>query len=287
MSDMVTITEPKLLPELNSVLARGGMSARCVMILPTEGVDFNRSADPEVVARSYGLATGQVGASGIAVSSRFKVEEGGANVRYAAGAAYASNDSNPNLGLGLVQAGRRTYALGVPFSDAPAAVVVHATTGMTAVVAGVAHTLRVGTVAQTVELLERQVRSMGYNFFREDLWVMLSPGARHGYEVNGRMVKVKLAALPQELVNNEEILRSIPDRDEETYSLDLALLFKRLWEREDVPERQIDFDERNTLTERDAVGQFVLPSRTIATQQGLKHCPSGLLAIGMRFPSPV
>jgi hypothetical protein len=272
-------TQPSILRRLNSALASHGLVANCVMALPTDGINFSRvSATPADLVRSYGLVTERLGSQGLAIPRKYVVSDGRI-VNYSTGPGYAGDDTNTNpSGMGLVlsaEHARAKVGLGVTFADAPAAVVVHAPTGLTAAVSGIWHLLAQGTVDQTISLLRSQVQDLGMRFDVADLWVVLSPGARHGFLIDERGLDM-LRPLGSDLLVGTTVRAS--GNQDRPYSLDLSLLFVKLWEAAGVPELQIDFDERNTLTERDGAGRLVLPSKRAKDELGAAYA-SGILAI--------
>lgn len=253
---------------LNAIMRPYGAELAIALITPGQDVNFSRkSATPGQLDDSYGRAMREVAASGLAVPAAFVDSE--PIVSLCVGHGYIG--SNP-AGMGLVMAADQLdsrVALGVPFADASAAILVHAPTGLEAAISGVGHLLYRGAVPEAITLLEQQVKALGHRFSKSDLWAFLSPGARHGYRVNDRMLKVKLAFVAPDTLSG--VVHQNVYTGDRPHSLDLAELFRRLWAAAGVPEEQISFDGRNTIVD------VVLPSKRRSEANGEPDYGSGLL----------
>jgi len=245
------ITRPDSLSAINDAMRPYGRGVDIVLITPDSLINFSRKTGTEVQqSTGFALLRQQIRTTGIALPRAFAVE-GDTAIHLCAGAGVTGDDTNPNAkgtGLALTVAQLDAdVALATTLADAPAGIFVHTLTGLTAAVSGVDHLLGRGTIPQAIELMRQQSYAIGIPFFLEDLRLVTSPGARKGYAVNDRMIKVKLAGLDAAILSQVIILDYYPGADK-PHSLDLALLFKLLCEVY-VSSENIDFDERDTITD--------------------------------------
>lgn len=281
-----TVTSPsEFLARLNLQLAESGRKASCVLATPGDSLNFSRlTAPPEVLEYSYSKVMQELGATGgIAIPRAYKVRDG--HIHYALGPGFGSGSTNPNRsGMGLVMH-RSVFddglALGVTFADAPGAVVVHVPSGITAAVSGIWTELGQGTVDKTIALMRDEATAMGYLFDQDDLWVILSPGARRGFLIDERGRQKLLVEGSASAQYAATYVTPVTDQDR-PYELDLAGLFHELWRSADVPVDQVFFDPRDTLNEVDAEGNHVLPSKRTADKLGKPEYSSGILALLVR-----
>lgn len=270
----------EFLAVLNSKLAVNDYGIRAVKIGTAAGLDFNRvKAEPRLLDHSFEAAWRFIAASGIGLPAAYK-DAGGSLVNLVVGPGYTSTSPNP-AGMGVVLgSGHEGLAVGVTFADAPAAVIIHVPTGFTAAISGIwMHAHR--TVPQAIALLRMQVEATGQNFSESDLWAIMAPGARrHALDANG------LAKLP--VAESKSFVARVYGA-ERPYALDLSQYFRQLLENgekgveageeDGIPKSQIDFDPRDTLTDRDENGNYTLPSKRRADAMGDHRYASGLLAV--------
>ncbi|HKX23741.1 MAG TPA: hypothetical protein VJM46_00740 [Candidatus Saccharimonadales bacterium] len=267
-----TITRPYGLGVINDALRPYGLVLDAVLVTPDADINFSRKSSTVAQhAQGFGIVTRELNAVGTALPRAYVVQ-GNSVVNLAAGDGVTGDETNPNAsGMGLVQTAEQIgqdLAVGVTFADAPGALVVHVPTGLLAAVSGIGHLLVEGTVPQTISLMRQQVEALGVPFRTQDLKVILAPGAREGFRIDDAMIDNKLAGIDQAILA-EVIIRNYGSGDR-PHSLDLSLLFMRLWEAANVT--VVDFDERNTLTDEE------LPSKRAADARGEQFYSSGILA---------
>ncbi|MDN5274934.1 MAG: hypothetical protein JWP06_835 [Candidatus Saccharibacteria bacterium] len=260
------------LARLNAAL-RTGLTADCMLACPGDGETFNRVyGTPSQLDTSFGKVISALRARGAALPRKYDTKASPL-INLSGGSGYQGENPNNPSGMGLVlPASLHGIVAGVTFADAPGAVVAHTPTGVTAAVSGIWQQLPKGTVDQTIQLMKQQVQEMGMTFDVQDLWVILSPGARAETFFIDTKGQALLAGGGSQFIDGGRIqLLSTPVEQQgrtKTYALDLVGLFYDLWRVAGVLTNQIHLDGRNNMTDRDGEGNLVWPSKRAADERG-------------------
>jgi hypothetical protein len=283
--------QPDFLGRLNQAMESSGRQFDCVLACPREGINFSRkNASAAVLDHSYGSVAAELRASGSAVPRRF----GNAQplVSLYADFGYTGDNTNPNpVGVGLGTPPRpNPVALGIPVADAQATVLVHAPSGALCAMSGIRPELPNGSVAATMQALRDIVVDLGYKFDSDDVWAIMSPGARADtYLVDAKAYRL-FAEASERFVRNDHFVGldspvEVPTPDGRVrtmiYGLDLGVLIRDEWIYQGVHPGQIYFDPRNNMTYEEG-GRLVLPSKRLAEATGQSSYDSGLFAAVVR-----